>query len=243
MPVEASAIPTAFPTPKGPTTRADKWLSLCPKAETYPNRGGPDCPNKCEPFRKCYYTHFLLGEQLRNLSGWQNQMKTATAILREHGKVIGTNGMGTDPEKSMEFHLSFNYFCCYTYAEWHKIVHVMRSAVDWNALHEVKWDRVVCRTDSPPNQHVSFILLADAESNSRLQSWISQIEATVAKASGVPIHVPRAQQQPFHVTVGVVDAMTAYPIDAALQDINKRLLPRRWDSIVLPKRPDIFRFM
>ena len=115
----------------------------------------------------------------------------------------------------------------------------MRSAVVWNVMHDVKWDRVVCRTDKPPNRHVSFILLADAETNLRLQKWIANIEAAVADASGLPIHMPRARQQPFHVTVGVVDARSAYPIDVALRDINAQLPPHRWDDIALPTQPDV----
>jgi hypothetical protein len=115
----------------------------------------------------------------------------------------------------------------------------MRSAPRlWDSTHRVSWDRVVCRIDGPSVNHVSLILLADHASNQRLLEWIERVEGLIERA-GVPVHVPRRNQQPFHVTVGVVDGASDYRIDRVLDDVNRRLSPGSWHDVVLPHIPDI----
>ena len=226
-----TVLPMTVPlaAPRGTATKQSRWAGLCPKAESFPSKGGADCPDKCHPGTRSFYTHFWLGKPetdklpfrgLRrpgyNLTRWQEQMQSAAKIMRKHGKVEATGGMSTDWGRSSEFHMSFNYFCCYSNFEWHQLLSALQRAPVWDEVHEAKWSSVVCRIDGPAEDHISFILLADDETNVQLQEWIASIEAFVESESGVPIHVPRSRQQPFHVTLGVVDGSSLYPIDIAL---------------------------
>ena len=167
-----------------------------------------------------------------NLSKWQEQMTEATAIMRKSGRVMSTDAMnGVAHTHGYPFHLSFNYFCCYTPSQWSTIKDVLMVARVWTHGHEVTWDKVVCRIDGPSN-HISLILLADRASNKRLMRWIGDVEALITRA-GVPVHVSRSEQQPFHVTLGVVDGSSGYPVDTTIDEINSKLRGK-WEGIVLP---------
>ena len=46
---------------------------------------------------------------------------------------------------------------------------------------------------------------------------------------GVPVHLPRSKQQPFHSTLGVVNGLE-FPSEAALKAINKAIPPGSWTA-------------
>ena len=233
----------------------DGWSDTCHKSETFPSEGGPDCPQRCARGTHSYYTHFWLGrpvvggvlysrglvprdtalafEHGFNLSKWQEQMNEGTAIMRKLGHVLSTDAMaGVQLTNGFPYHLSFNYFCCYTPYQWIRIKEVLRySRSLWNKVQKVTWDRVVCRIDGPSKtDQISLILLADDASNKRLMRWIGEVEARLLHA-GLPVHVSRSKQQPFHVTLGTVNGSSDYPVDKALDEINAKL--HSWEGIVL----------
>ena len=85
---------------------------------------------------------------------------------------------------------------------------------------------------------MSLILQADRSSNQRLLEWIERVEDLI-RSAGLPVHVPRRKQQPFHVTVGVIDGASDYPLNRVLDRINRRLAPGSWHDVVLSHMPDL----
>ena len=101
-------------------------------------------------------------------------------------------------------HISFNYFCCYMATERGVISSVLRSMA-WPALNV---SSAICSwldPSAPPSmRHVGR-----------------------SKAAGVDVHVPRAQQEPFHTTLAVVSG-EGFPAAAALAAIDKAIAPGTW---------------
>ena len=60
---------------------------------------------------------------------------------------------------------------------------------------------------------------------------LKNFEAAIIKA-GVPIVRPRAEQEIFHITIGTTNS--TYPMDIALNDINKNNTRDCYTSIKIP---------
>ena len=58
------------------------------------------------------------------------------------------------------------------------------------------------------------------------------VEARVRDA-GVDVHVPRADQEPFHSTLAVVDG-TSFPSAAALAAVDAAVAPGNWTAGIGP---------
>tara|TARA_B110001452_G_C15216480_1_gene421851 strand:+ start:1499 stop:1747 length:249 start_codon:yes stop_codon:yes gene_type:complete len=59
-----------------------------------------------------------------------------------------------------------------------------------------------------------------------MQRLVGEVEARV-RAAGVDMHVPHAQQEPFHSTLAVVSGK-GFPAAAALAAIDKPIAPGTW---------------
>eukprot|EP01006_Ploeotia_vitrea_P066486 TRINITY_DN95064_c0_g1_i1.p1 TRINITY_DN95064_c0_g1~~TRINITY_DN95064_c0_g1_i1.p1 ORF type:complete len:275 (+),score=8.53 TRINITY_DN95064_c0_g1_i1:29-853(+) len=189
---------------------AEKCHTLSP---TYPSAGGPDCAWQCPNNTKTRGTAFR-----GVFPDWYKKQFTAVSeIIKKHGKP-------TDIPTIPSLHISFSYYCCYNDTALQAIQKVLES-YDWQP-HDVKFDRVECRVDGPTDNHVSFIAMLDNASNLKMQLWVRDVEQKIA-AAGIPIHVPRAAQERYHSTLGVVPGDT-YPVQTALQDIWEKF--PAWDS-------------
>ena len=72
------------------------------------------------------------------------------------------------------------------------------SGVEWPALN-ISFGAPVYRVDSNADDvdHQSIIVLLDDASQVVMHEWVAELESLV-RAAGVDIHVPRADQEPFH---------------------------------------------
>ena len=195
-------------------------------SESFPSAGGPDCAYPCAPDRSCLSTTYRLGGD----KAFSDAMAAAADVLKRFGDVEKVNsGSG--------LHVSFNYFCCYTATERGVISSVLRSMA-WPTLN-VSFDRPTWRIDGGADgssherladsafvDHQSIIVLLDAPSQRAMQRLVGEVEARV-RAAGVDVHVPRAQQEPFHSTLAVVSGK-GFPAAAALAAIDKPIAPGTW---------------
>merc|ERR1712154_717895 len=83
-----------------------------------------------------------------------------------------------------------------------------------------------CATDGPSLDHVSLILMLDEKSNNLMMKWVTDLEHKI-ESMGVPIHLSRRYQEPYHTTVGVVNG-SVYPVKKAILELNKRFPPGSW---------------
>jgi hypothetical protein len=196
----------------------------CRFAEAYPSAGGPDCYKQCKKGERSYsYKLYSMPWQLKLKMEWAR-----SRIRRKYGYF----------NQAYRWHMSFVYLCCYNSTEMKLIKEAVaeqkRQQKKKGPLAAVKvtFDRIVCRVDSSkPTPHVSFILLADEQSNRRMQKWAADFEATIA-AKGVAIKSPRRDVQPFHITIGwMQNAHTPnYKYAAALEDVNKHGHIHKWPA-------------
>ena len=70
-------------------------------------------------------------------------------------------------------------------------------------------------SDATSVDHYSAIVLLDAPSQRVLADAAAAVEQEVRTAAGVDVHVPRADQEPFHATLAVVSG-AAFPAVAVL---------------------------
>ena len=203
-------------------------------SESFPSAGGPDCAWKCDSDRSCFDTTYRLGGDKE----FSDAMAAAAEVLKQFGDVEKIDsGSG--------LHVSFNYFCCYTEAERGAILSVLRS-FPWPTLN-VSFDRPTWRIDSGDGgshertadsaavDHQSIIVLLDGPSQQAMLQLVGDVEARI-RAAGVDVHVPRAKQEPFHSTLGVVSGK-GFPAAAALAAINKATPPGKWSRPITLSGP------
>jgi hypothetical protein len=145
------------------------------------------------------------------------------------GKTLQAFGRAT-VESGKLLHMSLNYLCCYSDVHVElKTIKAVLSKIEWPPLN-VSFDRAVWRIDgaegSTPTlasiEHQSILVLLDEQSQRLMHSLVADIETRI-RAAGVDIHVPRAEQEPFHSTLGVVSGRS-FPAEAALAAV-RRVVP------------------
>jgi hypothetical protein len=146
---------------------------------------------------------------------FDEQMKAAGEILQEYGDASVTYGTG--------LHMSLNYFCCYSQADFAVIDEVI-NAMEWPAVN-VTFDHPVWRIDSDYDtaDHFSAIVMLDESSQAKMGGLVRDVESKI-RARGVDIHVPRDQQEPFHSTLAVVSGKD-FPSATGLTAVNAAIPP------------------
>lgn len=222
------------PTPLNMDTGDDP--TICPnRSATFPDDGDePDCKLPCElavPYHGGATWSMQPSAQPPQgpgaLEAWAANMARAGDIMREHGHVI-------DTERGAALHVSLQYLCCQTARDVAIVADVYKQHT-W-ALRNLTFERAVCRTDyddAGRGMYTSVIVLLDAPSNARMEALAASLEDEIEQR-GVKLTQRRAQQQPFHSTLGAVHtkrpngadkgaAAAAYPIVDAVQDINRQI--------------------
>ena len=82
-------------------------------------------------------------------------------------------------------------------------------------------------SDATSVDHYSAIVLLDAPSQRVLADAAAAVEQEVRTAAGVDVHVPRAEQEPFHATLAVVSG-AAFPAVAVLAAVTGAVPPGTW---------------
>ena len=107
--------------------------------------------------------------------------------------------------------MSFNYLCCYSKVQ-KAVARAVLASIKWPPLN-ITFGAPVWRIDNKivegnstadTAHHYSIIVLLDQASNMRMEAWVATVEQKLRDA-GVPVHLPRSKQQPFHSTLGVVN--------------------------------------
>jgi len=110
-------------------------------------------------------------------------------------------------------HMTVQYLCCMSPAQLLKATAVL-EARRFPPLR-VRFDGgVICDT-------ASFIVLADNATQTALGAWVQGTEEALL-AAGVPVSIRRAQQAPFHSTLGTM-GWNATTTVAAMAAVNKAL--------------------
>lgn len=190
-------------------------------SEAYPSAGGADCAYECTRGSSCMGSKYVLGGSADPaMLAFDAAMRAAGDILKRFGEVTATTGSG--------LHMSMNYFCCYSKVDQATIKSVL-SDYEWPQVN-ITFDTPVWRVDSDDSgvDHYSIIVLADEPSQKVLGNLIEDVENKVREA-GIDIHVPRADQEPFHSTLGVVDGVS-YPCQAAIDAVVAAIPPGSWTS-------------
>lgn len=186
-------------------------------SEAFPSAGGADCPYECEhKSMSSRNIRYELGYiETPAAVAFDEQMKAAGEILQQYGDASVTYGSG--------LHMSLNYFCCYSQADFHVIDDVL-GEMQWPALN-VTFDHPVWRIDSDYDtaDHYSIIVLLDDPSQAVMGGLVRDVESKI-RARGVDIHVPRDQQEPFHSTLGVVSGKD-FPSAAGINAVNAAFPP------------------
>lgn len=123
-------------------------------------------------------------------------------------------------------HISFSYYCCYSEADLQKIRAIVMDDKSWWKPEKLNVSYATCAIDGPALDHVSFILMLDKASNQMMMNWVLDMEHRIQSA-GVPIHLSRRYQEPYHTTIGVVNG-TAYPVKKAIEELNRLFPPGSW---------------
>jgi len=85
---------------------------------------------------------------------------------------------------------------------------------------KIKFSNVICNYGGGGDPAAnSIIVLLDKESQDYVASFVENIERLI-NASGIPVHVHRKDQEPFHCTLGVVNG--SYPINDVIDEINRK---------------------
>lgn len=191
----------------------------CPNySPTFPSEGGADCSYRCANGTRSVGTAFFdifpdeYTEKITEAGNLVYELDPENTVYVE-----GDDGF-------MNSHISFSYYCCYGETDLDRIRSVL-DMIDWQP-HEVGLSYTTCAVDGPSLDHVSFIIMLDAESNAKMMQWVAAVEEKIRDA-GVRIHVPRIKQEPYHSTLAVVNG-SAYPIEEALQALNDRFPSGNW---------------
>ena len=187
-------------------------------SEAFPSAGGADCPFVCEDAdtMSSHGIRYDLGYiKSPSAIAFDSQMKAAGEILLEYGDATVTYGEG--------LHMSLNYFCCYTDAEFDVIEDVV-GKMKWPELN-VTFDYPVWRIDSDYEtvDHYSAIVMLDKPSQAAMGGLVREVENKI-RERGIDIHVPRDQQEPFHSTLAVVSGKN-YPCAAGINAVNEAIPP------------------
>lgn len=190
-------------------------------SEAFPSAGGADCYYECSSGLSCHGNKYNLGLiESAEAYRFDANMKRAGEILKEFGDI--------DTESGSQLHMTLNYFCCYSDEDWTTMASVL-NGISWPALN-VTFDQPLWRIDSGAldADHYSLIVMLDQHSQEIMSNFVLEVESKIRQA-GVDIHVPRADQEPFHSTLAVASG-SSYPCMAALQEVNKQIPPGSWTS-------------
>ena len=200
----------------------------CPNlSPAYPSRGGADCSYEChEPGTKSVYAGYF------NVfsTSFNDRISRVGRLIQNHGPrgstiyVEGEHGF-------MDSHITFAYYCCQTESERARIKAVLEGWEHWPA-EEVGFSYVTCAVDGPAIDHVSLILMLDEQSNDRMYRLVERVEATIEAQAGVRLNIRRREQEPFHMTLAVVNG-TTYPVGKAVAALNEAW--PSWESVRLTK--------
>ena len=207
-------------------------------SESFPSAGGADCMHACAAGEGSFGRAFHYGKAASMVGGAGSRAMQAS--MRAAGEVLTSYDSSVRPEFGTALHVSFTYSCCYNATARAVIEDVLDRQTAWDMPRNVTFDRAAWRIDNAgnPASHYSVCVWLDEPSNARMEQWVATVEAAV-EAAGVPIHIPRAAQEPFHTTLAVVDG-TTFPVEAALQRLNELIKPGTWtgtEPLVLTK-PD-----
>jgi len=116
-------------------------------------------------------------------------------------------------------HMTIDYLCCYSVVTYGEIINII-AGVAWEPLN-ITFSNVICNYGGDGFSGLnSIVVMLDDDSQARAQAFIERFEAAI-NASGIPIHLPRSEQEPFHSTLGVVEG--SYPIEEVIAQINQQL--------------------
>jgi len=194
-------------------------------SETFPSAGGADCANACNTAsgERCgtRIYHYGRGAMAASMAG-----QAMAASMAAAGDVLRGLDASVRPETGSGLHVSFLYNCCYQQKQLDTIAGVLDSFA-W-VPQNVTFDRAAWRIDNAghPPDHYSICVFLDKESNTRMQEWVASVEAAI-EAAGVPIHIPRALQEPFHSTLCVVNGST-FPVEEGARRVNELIAPGTW---------------
>jgi len=202
-------------------------------AAAFPSAGGADCPVACADGTSSFTSIYPVGRYAGlGADQFRASMLNAGNILKRFGSVVST-------ESGTGLHVSFSYLCCYSTSQKAAIQAVLKG-IKWPPLN-ISFGAPVVRVDNEivpggwdplhrhdKDHHFSVIVLLDEASNTRMEQWVATVEQTL-RNNGFGIHLPRSKQQPFHSTLGVVNGLE-YPVEAALQAINKAIPPHSWTA-------------
>jgi hypothetical protein len=193
-------------------------------SEAFPSAGGADCAYECGAGESSFTAIYHLGGLgTPAADALESSFETADAALLALGEATVTPA-----SSGTQIHISLNYFCCYSVADKATIKEVLATTA-WPALN-VSFDKPTWRVDSGWDDgvdHYSIVVLLDEASQGLLASLVEDVEDRVRDA-GVDVHVPRAFQEPFHSTLGVVSGRD-YPAVAAIAAVNKAVPPGAWN--------------
>ena len=190
-------------------------------SEAFPSAGGADCAYECARGSSCMGSKYVLGGTTDPaMMAFDSAMRAAGDILKQFGDVTATTGSG--------LHMSMNYFCCYSEIDQMTIRSVL-SDYEWPQVN-ITFDKPVWRVDSDDSSvdHYSIIVMANEKSQKIMEALVADVENKVREA-GIDIHVPRADQEPFHSTLGVVNG-TTNPCQAAINAVVSAFPPGSWTS-------------
>ena len=160
-------------------------------SESFPSVGGADCAYTCASGHSSHTVTYKIGYLETDAEdAFNTNMKAAGTILESYGSASTESGTA--------LHVSLNYFCCYSDYDFATIKSAL-SGIEWPDLNisfgTPAW-RIDSNTDGKPD-HLSAIVLLDDESQVVMHEWVAEVEEIV-RAAGVDVHVPRADQEPFH---------------------------------------------
>ena len=206
----------------------DPLKEKCNKySPAFPSAGGPGCRLKCSPkdgkntftFSAGFYesTHSWPEDLLKN-------MRLAWSILKKYG---------SPRSGQVDFHLAFDYYCCYTEDEAMKIGQFLNSYT-WRP-QKVWFDKMECAIHGYGDM-VSFVLMVDKKSQTSLLKWTLTNEHDLEIRTNINKHVPHTNIQDFHMTLGTVNQIE-FPVKPALSEINTVIKPSSWHRmpIILQK--------
>ena len=160
--------------------------------------GGVNCPNKNATSTDGVHILDFNLDLLLNVN-------KAVKIMRTYPGVYTSDGLYV--------HTTFQYLCCVTKDELKNKVFPALDSIKWEPI-SLEYEKVIC------NQDGSIILIANNHTQIAMGQLLKNFEAAIIKA-GVPIVRPRAEQEIFHITIGTTNS--TYPMDIALNDINKNI--------------------
>lgn len=171
----------------------------------------------CSPRRYCDTKHCTTPSAFENdgfsLLGAHTQLQKSVNVA----VAIAQTFPGLRTNDDLDIHTSWMYLCCLTLEE-HLRAAVALTSVKWAPVN-ISYSSAVCNVDG------SLILMADAASQAALGAQVAAFEAALV-AAGIPVAVPRAAMEGFHLTLGT--ANSSYDFEGALAAINRAVPPGTW---------------